>query len=258
MFLALAMCLALAAPAWAASPADEPEYDEIVVFSDAASEDGIQPLNDLTDEERIQQAKNGVLALGLEEMGLGYIGEACLSELDSYAESGNIILREYTVLIPKARAATPSYYGTYKDVDIYASIVSRSWYIRDYGSDSQAQLRKWMDSTVNLVSLIGSSVLTISWSMLSALSDNPFPVGYEVLYGDIMTKHVSYNPSNRAFYVKDGNSYRNVCNREFGNARCVTHYTSVDANVGGRTTNYPLQTVPEVDVSNRKKFIIIS
>ena len=75
MFLALAMCLALAAPAWAASPADEPEYDEIVVFSDAASEDGIQPLNDLTDEERIQQAKDGVLALNLSDKGFDYLEE---------------------------------------------------------------------------------------------------------------------------------------------------------------------------------------
>ncbi len=93
MFLALVMCLSLATTAFATTPPDdESEYDEIVVFNDTVQADGIQPLNDLTDEERIQQAREGVLALGLEEMGLGYIEEACLSELDTYANEENIIL----------------------------------------------------------------------------------------------------------------------------------------------------------------------
>ena len=76
MFLALAMCLSLSAPAFAETTVnDGPEYDEIVVFSDVASEDGIQPLNDLTDEERIQQAKDGVLALNLSDKGFDYLEE---------------------------------------------------------------------------------------------------------------------------------------------------------------------------------------
>ena len=226
MFLALAMCLALAAPAFATTPPDdESEYDEIVVFSDTVQAGGIQPLNDLTDEERIQQAREGVLALGLEEMGLGYIEEACLSELDTYVNEENIILEEYIVLIPKARAASLTYYAKCRGYDFYRADTSKSTVI--HRQEKFAQYPGLIDlsmATANIaMCFVSEPVFTISWALLTSLSSFG-PTGGRVYSGDFVDCFARIYPKNEAFYIKEGSTYALVYNREYGSADPYTVY----------------------------------
>ncbi len=261
IFLALAMCLTLAAPAFAETPTkDEPEYDEIVVFSDTISGDGVQPLSALTNEERIQQAREGVLALNLGKMGFSYIEEACLSELKRFSEEDSIILQEYTVLIPKNRAATPRYLDTYKDVDIYFDEVSKGGYGRTYGKEYHRELVQWIAGTIDfLVSISGGSMFSLPWSVVSTL--NGIPTLFDQFEEDEMTKSATFNFTTQAFYAKDGNTYKNVLNREYGTARCILQCIFIDTKVGGFTYNLPEQQVPEITKLNYetyKNYLIIA
>lgn len=255
-FLALAICLSLSVPAFSAEN-NESEYDEIVVFSDAMTQNGIQPMSDLTNEERIQLAKDGVQSLNLDEIGFDYIAEACLSELNGFLEEDDITLYEYTVLIPKNRAATPTYYGTYKDVDIYTAIVSKSEYGHEYGTDYKATLDSWVSGAIDLLMLLdGTGIASTSWSIFSASTN--IPSTYSVLKNDKLVRTAIFNPQTRALYVKDGDSYRNVLNREFGRARCVAQYTSLNVDIGARSYNYPIQNISDITASNRENFLIIA
>lgn len=125
VLLAVAMCLSLSAPASAAEETID-GYEAIVVFSAFVQENGIQTVKVLSNEDRIQQAKESVLALGLSDMGLGYIEEACLSELTAYAEDDSIILEEYKVLIPKTRATDPVFLKRYRGYDFYCATTSEA------------------------------------------------------------------------------------------------------------------------------------
>ena len=225
MFLALAMCLSLAAPAFAETPAnDEPEYDEVVVFSDAASEDGIQLLSDLSNNERIQQAKDGVLALELDEIGLGYIEEACLAELDKYAQKGNIVLEEYTVFVPKARASQPVFLATYGGYDIYSYFTSRGIYTTTKTMyDSDTDMGKWRKGLIDLaMCFVSSPVVSLQWTVVSSI--HGAPSDHQTYVGDWVECYARIYPTNRAFYVKEGDSFRNVYNREFGRVYPYTEY----------------------------------
>lgn len=255
MFLALAMCLTLAAPAFATTPPDdESEYDEIVVFSDAVQENGIQPLNDLTEEERIQQAREGVLALGLEEMGLGYIEAACLAELDAYAEDENVILEEYRVLIPKTREAGPVFVKTCRGYDFYCAFTSaNSSLVKKLDFAKGSQLINWSQALANLAMCFGPSniALTVPWTLLTSLS-SLMTSDYEVSSGDRLDCYARTHPTNRSFYIKEGSSYVLVFNRQFGNVSPYNVYHHTYAIDGKFTEEISFSTVNYPDITSDK------
>ena len=56
-------------------------YNEVTVFTETMG----RALS-MTLQERVEEAKAGIMALDLENQGLSYIQEACLTELDSIAQ----------------------------------------------------------------------------------------------------------------------------------------------------------------------------
>ena len=62
-------------------------YNEVTVFTETMG----RALS-MTLQERVEEAKAGIMALDLENQGLSYIQEACLTELDSIAQMDGAIL----------------------------------------------------------------------------------------------------------------------------------------------------------------------
>ena len=255
MFLALVMCLSLATTAFATTPPDdESEYDEIVVFSEPVQENGIQAMSALSSEDRIQQAKDGVLALGLEEMGFGYIEDACLAELDAYAEDENVILEEYRVLIPKARASSPVFIKTCRGYDFYCAFTSATSTLvnkKDFAKSSL--LINWSQALANLAMCFGPSdvALTVPWTLLTSLS-SLMPSDYEVSSGDKLDCYARTYPTNRAFYIKEGSSYVLIFNRQFGNVNPYNVYHHTYAIDGNFTEEIHFDTVKYPDITSDK------
>lgn len=76
------------------------------------------------------------------------------------------MLNEYTVLVPKTQAATPTYYGTESGVDFYSSLTSKATYSVKKLSITGNNLSKWTKASVDLVmTFLNVPELTIPWSL---------------------------------------------------------------------------------------------
>lgn len=251
---AIAMSLTLVLPVSAANSIVEYDefanYEQITVFS-AATEHAPQTFNAVS-QDNFQLAREAVLNLNLEEQGFSYIESACLAELDELALDSNCILNEYTVLVPKNRAATPSFYTTYRGVDFYTSVTSKSNVtIERLRFGTYEKLAKWASAGVSLaLAFSGADVASYGWSLITA--DLPIS-NYTVHTSDWTDCYININPTNRALYVKDGSTYKNVANREYGLTRPynVYHYNNAAVPSGAVTTNFPSKTYPDVTTSTR-------
>lgn len=209
--------------------------------------------------DNINQAKAGVRALKLGKMGFDYIEEACLAELKEMEENEDVMLHEYTVLIPKARAVAPSYYTTYKGLEIYMQAASKS--IQAYTKTEFAfspTLIDWMLGTINLGLCFNKvKTLNISWALMSSLASAMTP-GYEVHDGDWMDTEARVFPTNRAFYVKEGSSYKLVYNREYGQVYPSTtyNYNKIHGDYNS-TSKYDTVIYPDINASNRDNILTI-
>lgn len=107
-------------------------------------------------------------------MGYSYIEEACLNELESYRDD-DIILENYTVLVPKARAKT--YYGTYNNTKFYYDHTSVADFRRDTigTKKSSSNASSWNNWVLGIVDL-GVTFLndaygwTVPYSVIRAIS----------------------------------------------------------------------------------------
>lgn len=95
------------------------EYEKICVFSIEEVNEDISTYARVSESRRdnVEQAIQGVLDLELGSMGYQYVEDACLAELEEISSDTDVVLEAYNVLLPKNRASTPSYYGTYYSRD---------------------------------------------------------------------------------------------------------------------------------------------
>lgn len=266
MLCAIAMSLTLVLPVSAYENTTECDvlidYDQITVFT-AYTQDTIYqgvPKNSIANRSsNIKQARKAVLALNLSEQGYSYIESACLAELDELALDTSCILNEYTVLIPKTRATTPSYYATYNGVDFYTSITSKSNItIEKLKFGTYEKLAKWASLGINLtLSYSGAAVASYAWSLIT--SDLPI-ANYKVHTKDWVDCYININPTNRAIYTKDGTAYKNVANREYGLVRpySVYHYNDATTATGTSETTFPSRTYPDVTTATRDDLLYVA
>ncbi|MDY3690809.1 MAG: hypothetical protein SO072_02430 [Dysosmobacter sp.] len=199
----------------------------------------------------VETAKEYVLGLKLEEKNFGYIAEACLSQLDdlaSAASEAEYILNEYTVLVPKTQAATPTYYGTESGVDFYSSLTSKATYSVKKLSITGNNLSKWTKASVDLVmTFLNVPELTIPWSLVNSVVSPD----YEVYTDDIVEAWASLSPTIRTLYVKEGTTFKAIKNTAFGlvHPYFVYHYCDID---NPSTTKYlGKRTLPESSKSSQ-------
>lgn len=194
----------------------------------------------------VKKAREAVLELDLSSQGLTYIEEACLTELDALALDPDCLLNEYTVLIPKARSSTPSYFATYYGRDYYTLLTSMSniTLMKNSSFGTYNNIKRWSQNAISL-GLCFSNVLevTIPWALITA----SLPSKYTVYTTDWMDAYINLNPTNRAVYVKDSTKYVNVVNREFGQVRpyFVYHYNDATSPSPTKTIYSNYTTYPD-------------
>ena len=192
-------------------------YNEVTVFTETMG----RALS-MTLQERVEEAKAGIMALDLENQGLSYIQEACLTELDSIAQMDGAILHEYSVLLPTARAATPTYYGTDHGTDFYSSLTSKKTISKKKNEITNFETLKFIGSTGGSILLCfeAAPVIGLLWTVLTA----SWPKGYETHDGDHVENWILVAPINRAIYAKETLGYKLVYNREYGELQPFSVY----------------------------------
>ncbi len=211
------------------------------------------------EKTNVEKAREALLELKLGEQGLSYIEEACLAELDELENDPNCTLNEYTVLIPKTRATTPSYYATYSGRDYYSSLTSMSNITLEKNNSFGAynNLKEWSKNAISL-GLCFSNVLqvTIPWTLITAT----YPSGYTLHTSDWMESYINLNPTNRAIYAKSGTNYINLVNREYGPTRpyLVYHYNDATSPVPTKTIYHNYTTYPDITSSNRDTILYVA
>lgn len=123
-------------------------------------------------EDTISAAIEYVKSLNLSDLGYAHVEEACLLELESYREN-DIILENYTVLVPKAKSRT--YYGTYLGTDYYCDYTSVADMRREVeGSAKTAATEQlwndWMSLNINLVLCFIDWRVTVPYTIISAVT----------------------------------------------------------------------------------------
>lgn len=248
--LALSMVLGLGTSVFASDGRQRTEddlsnYDEVVVFNkDDAT---ICTYASSTDTYRtdIESAKAGVLALNLGELGLDALEDACLNELDAMAELEGVTLHEYTVLVPKNRAVSYTYYGTYNGVEFYTSLSSKKNITIEKNNFAPGQkLLQWSTNAINLVMAFANRTVSLAWSAISA----NLPSNYTVHTSDWTDYYINMEPITRSIYAKSGSLYVNVYCREYGMFRpyFVYHYNSTSGTPTS-TTAFAQQMYPDLD-----------
>lgn len=226
-------------------------YDEVVVFSDKNTR-GILSSDPTVGFEsaaqyNVEQAIAGVKSLNLSEQGLSYLEDACLAELNEIALDPSCKLNEYSVLIP--RATTPTFYTTYKSTDFYTLKTSRSnLTLRKNNFGTYNKIIQWSTNAINLVlSVSNLTSISLAWSAVTS----SLPSNYQIQTSDWTDYYININPTNRALYVKEGTTYKNVANREFGIIRAynVYHYNDATAPDPTATTSFPTVDYPDVTSS---------
>lgn len=230
-------------------------YKEVPVLT--AENNVNAPIEKYRSEEEsqanVQIAKNGVLALNLDDIGLSYIEDACLAELEEISQDEDCVLNEYTVLVPKGEAkAAPSLYATYQGRDYYTTVTSKSNITlqknKSFGSSSN--LKKWSKNAISLA-LCFSKVTkaNIAWSLVSAV----LPSKYTVHTSDWTDAYITLNPTNRAIFVKNSTGYVNVVNREYGPVRpyLVYHYNNATSSSPTKTVYSKYTTYPDATGSSK-------
>lgn len=252
LLCSMCMITASATPISQDVSADLSCYDEVVVFSEKNSRGSVSYDPTIGFESaaknNVEQAIAGVKSLKLSEQGLSYLEESCLAELNEIALDPSCKLNEYSVLIP--RSTTPSFYTTYRSTDFYTAVTSKSNItLQKNNIGTYEKLVKWASNLVNLtLSISGTMYTSLAWSALTA----SLPSNYQVHSSDWTDCYININPMNRALYVKEGTTYKNVANREYGTVRAynVYHYNDATSATGAVTTNFPSVYYPDVTSSN--------
>lgn len=116
-----------------------------------------------SDANTVDTAIAFVESLELKDMGYAHIEEACLNELNTYKEN-DIVLEEYTVLVPKTREMY--FYGTYLGYDYYYEYTSVSKFDHlTEGATKGAKEEQWNDWVLGLMTLILGFAVPTEWSV---------------------------------------------------------------------------------------------
>ena len=256
--LALAMMVGLTQGAFAATPEavelNENDYTEVVVFSDGGQGNEIQLMNETNPIDNIEQAKAGVRALKLGKLGFDYLEEACLAELDEMEASGNIILHEYAVLVPKTRAEHLEYCGTYQGVNFYTTITSTTDFELKKLELTTEETEAVANFLMNIIlSYNSATAINVTWSVLSA----SLPKGYEYKFDDYIIAGGYVTSTNRAIYAEDGTNYKLCLNRNYGYIDPYNEYHKIKEH---KTEILELerQEYPDLNSSTWKNAVIIA
>ena len=125
----------------------------------------------------IENAKAGFLALNLSEQRLAALEAACLNELDTMANLEGVTLHEYTVLVPKNRALSYTYYGAYHGVPFYTSLSSKkeiTYEKNDIGTGQK--ILQWSSAAVNLFMCFAGKEISLPWAVVSSNLPSNFTV----------------------------------------------------------------------------------
>ncbi|MGO1470476.1 MAG: hypothetical protein ACTHW2_10685 [Tissierella sp.] len=230
----------------------EYEYEEIQVLtsennnSSALNIEKIRSIEEIN-KKNIEIAKRGVIELDLKSKNLEFIEEACLTELEQLENDTDVVLNEYTVLVPKQKAATPTYFTKYKGRTYYSLVTSRSnQTVQKLKVSNKTKINSWLKNIASIGMMFDSSwVSTISGTVMSA----SLPSNYRVHNSDWADAYIQVNPKNRAIYAKKNGKFINLVNKEFGPVRPYVVYHANDATATKPTVtswysrkNYPNPT----------------
>ena len=256
--LALAMTVGLTQGAFAAEPEvpefDDNDYTEVVVFSDGGQKSGIQLMSEADPMDNINQAKAGVRALKLGKMGFGYIEEACLVELDEMEESGDVILHEYAVLIPKTRGEYLEYCGTYQGVNFYTAVTSTTDFEIKKLELTTEETEAVANFLMNLILSYNSvTAINVTWTVLSA----SLPKGFEYKFDDYIIAGGYVTSTNRVIYAEEGINYKLCLNRNYGYIDPYNEYHKIKEHKT-EIVELDRQEYPDLDNSTWKNAIVIA
>ena len=251
LLLAAVSAFSLSLPALAVEPDVADTYDDLDEYDQytiSFKHSVMRVMDADTFQDDIDAAKSYVESLNLEEQNLGYISEACLAQLDELAFVPDCVLNEYTVLVPKTRAATPTYYGTESGVDFYSTLTSRADYQVKKMSATGSNLTRWVKSVVDLVmTFLDVPELTIPWSVVNGIASS----NYEVYKDDIVEAWAALSPVTRTIYVKEGTSFKAITNSEFGEVNPYLSYHLCNVNNPTGTKYLGRRTLPESSKSSQ-------
>ena len=223
---------------------DSSHYDEIVVFS--KDDDIICADMSSTDICRtdIENAKAGLLALNLSEQGLAALEAACLNELDAMANLEGVTLHEYTVLVPKNRALSYTYYGAYHGVPFYTSLSIKkeiTYEKNDIGTGQK--ILQWSSAAVNLFMCFAGKEISLPWAVVSS----NLPSNFTVRLTDWTDYYANAEAITRSIYAKSVSAYLHVYSREYGNFRpyLVYHTNSMHSGPTATTAYRTLILMPQ-------------
>lgn len=252
LFLALSMVLGLGTSAFAFNDRQGAEenlsdYDEVVVFC----RDAVATCADTSSTDSyhadIENAKAGVLALNLSEQGLAALEDACLNELDAMADLEGVTLNEYTVLVPKSRAISYTYYGTYSGVQFYTTLSSKKSVTYEKNNIGAGEkVIQWSKAAINLYMCFANYKVSLPWTILSA----DFPTNFTVHKTAWIEYFANAEPITRSIYAKSGSAYLHVYNREYGNFRpYLVYHTNDMLDEPVYTASYPQRAYPDLDAT---------
>ena len=192
----------------------------------------------------IENAKAGLLALNLSEQGLADLEAACLNELDAMANLEGIPLHEYTVLVPKNRALSYTYYGAYHGVPFYTSFSIKkeiTYEKNDIGTGQK--ILQWSSAAVNLFMCFAGKEVSLPWAVVSS----NLPSNFTVRLTDWTDYYANAEAITRSIYAKSGSAYLHVYSREYGNFRpyLVYHTNSMHSGPTATTAYRTLILMPQ-------------
>lgn len=194
-------------------------------------------------EDTITLAMEFVDSLDLNSMGYSYIEDACLAELSSYKNAGNIQLEKYTVLVPTS--SSKNYYGTVASHDFYYDLTSQADLRVDKKgpskSPSNSSWSSWVEGAINLaVCFVDNKWYTIPFSLVTSalnltgegfkvINDESFAL-YTLQYHDVVT---------RSIYREDGSALKLCFMDQSGNLEFFVSFCPVGG--GFKQAVYPIR-----------------
>lgn len=251
--LAAISAFSLVSPAFATEPATENTNDDIDQYDQYTisfeHDEFERAASSFIDD--VETAKDYVQSLKLEEQNFGYIAEACLAQLDDLAAAASdaeYVLEEYTVLVPKAQAATPTYYGTEDGVDFYSTLTSKATYNVQKLLVTGNNLSKWIKAAADLImTYLDVPELTIPWSIVnSAVSSD-----YVVYSDDVVEAWAAVEPVIRTLYVKENGTFKAIKNSAFGQVNPYFSYHLCNIDHPADTKYLGKRTLPESSKSSQ-------
>lgn len=184
--------------------------------------------------ENVAAARDFVISLGLKEQGLALVEEACLRELEAYAEMDDIVLESYTVLTPNnVTRATPSgltLLGSKNGRSFYYNLTSQASYgAQKVRNKNLTTIQNWVNGGVDIVLSFVSKKYTIPYTIFKTLLGTPS--NWTVVSGSYVENYVRVNPTTRNIYTQVAtNQWRCLLSNQTGSADPATLFYNMDPN----------------------------